>query len=168
MVGMPLRSEGVPTQDRFDVRRAPVGRKRTSDAISIHASDFWAEWHLMELGPATVLPLPFPPTSYRRSPKVVSQPDSELCRLSLAAERRHNPRVCPADRRVHLPRRARRRHLEAVRTTALDDFLHGYKCLRCHMALGGRLPISRVNNADGQNIWRLSAVRDGTCPYASR
>ncbi|MFJ1732079.1 IS481 family transposase, partial [Streptomyces sp. NPDC088254] len=33
---------------------------------------------------------------------------------------------------------------------ALDDFLHGYNYHRCHTALGGQPPISRVNNAAGQ------------------
>jgi Transposase./Integrase core domain. len=36
------------------------------------------------------------------------------------------------------------------RTAALDDFLHGYNYHRCHTALGGQPPISRVNNAAGQ------------------
>ncbi len=36
------------------------------------------------------------------------------------------------------------------RTTALADFLHTYNHLRCHTALGGQQPISRVNNAAGQ------------------
>ncbi|CAM5307246.1 Integrase catalytic domain-containing protein OS=Streptomyces aurantiogriseus OX=66870 GN=GCM10010251_50540 PE=4 SV=1 [Streptomyces aurantiogriseus] len=36
------------------------------------------------------------------------------------------------------------------RTGALADFLHTYNHHRCHTALGGRLPISRVDNAAGQ------------------
>ncbi|MGX1579968.1 IS481 family transposase, partial [Streptomyces koyangensis] len=36
------------------------------------------------------------------------------------------------------------------RTTALADFLHTYNHHRCHTALGGQPPISRVNNAPGQ------------------
>ncbi|WP_037885392.1 IS481 family transposase [Streptomyces viridochromogenes] len=36
------------------------------------------------------------------------------------------------------------------RTTALTDFLHTYNHHRCHTALGGKPPISRVNNATGQ------------------
>ncbi|AKJ08586.1 transposase [Streptomyces incarnatus] len=36
------------------------------------------------------------------------------------------------------------------RTTALTDFLHTYNHHRCHTALGGHPPISRVNNASGQ------------------
>ncbi|WP_248495981.1 IS481 family transposase [Streptomyces sp. PLM4] len=36
------------------------------------------------------------------------------------------------------------------RTTALSDFLHTYNHHRCHTALGGQPPISRVNNAAGQ------------------
>ncbi len=36
------------------------------------------------------------------------------------------------------------------RTEALSDFLHTYNHHRCHTALGGQPPISRVNNAPGQ------------------
>ncbi|MEV8321531.1 IS481 family transposase, partial [Streptomyces sp. NPDC059900] len=36
------------------------------------------------------------------------------------------------------------------RTAALADFLHTYNYHRCHTALGGHPPISRVNNAAGQ------------------
>ncbi|MFG2030501.1 IS481 family transposase [Streptomyces sp. NPDC048825] len=36
------------------------------------------------------------------------------------------------------------------RTDALPDFLHTYNHHRCHTALGGQPPISRVNNAAGQ------------------
>ena len=36
------------------------------------------------------------------------------------------------------------------RTDALADFLHNYNHHRCHTALGGHPPISRVNNASGQ------------------
>jgi len=36
------------------------------------------------------------------------------------------------------------------RTAALDAFLHAYNYHRCHTALGGRPPISHVNNAAGQ------------------
>lgn len=36
------------------------------------------------------------------------------------------------------------------RTEALTDFLHTYNHHRCHTALGGHPPISRVNNAAGQ------------------
>jgi transposase InsO family protein len=35
------------------------------------------------------------------------------------------------------------------RTAALDDWLHLYDHHRAHTALGGRPPISRVNNAPG-------------------
>ncbi|MFJ9908823.1 IS481 family transposase [Streptomyces sp. NPDC101152] len=38
------------------------------------------------------------------------------------------------------------------RTAALADFLHAYNHHRCHTALGGHPPISRVNNASGQYI----------------
>ncbi|MER6902715.1 integrase core domain-containing protein, partial [Streptomyces flaveolus] len=38
------------------------------------------------------------------------------------------------------------------RTTALADFLHIYNHHRCHTALGGHPPISRVNNPAGQYI----------------
>jgi hypothetical protein len=36
------------------------------------------------------------------------------------------------------------------RTEALADFLHTYNHHRCHTALGGQPPISRVNNAAAQ------------------
>jgi transposase InsO family protein len=36
------------------------------------------------------------------------------------------------------------------RTAALDAFLHSYNYHRCHTALGGQPPVSRVNNASGQ------------------
>ncbi|MFF5029409.1 integrase core domain-containing protein, partial [Streptomyces collinus] len=36
------------------------------------------------------------------------------------------------------------------RTAALADFLHTYNHHRCHAALGGQPPISRVNNPAGQ------------------
>jgi len=39
---------------------------------------------------------------------------------------------------------------DAVRTAALDTFLHSYNHHRCHTALGGKPPISRVNNPTGQ------------------
>jgi transposase InsO family protein len=35
------------------------------------------------------------------------------------------------------------------RADALDDWLHLYNHHRAHTALGGRSPISRVNNAAG-------------------
>ncbi|MEU1184413.1 IS481 family transposase [Streptomyces sp. NPDC005820] len=38
----------------------------------------------------------------------------------------------------------------AERTTALADFLHTYNHHRCHTALGGHPPITRVNNPAGQ------------------
>ncbi|MEU2896369.1 IS481 family transposase [Streptomyces sp. NPDC001273] len=38
----------------------------------------------------------------------------------------------------------------AERTAALADFLHSYNYHRCHTALGGKPPISRVNNLAGQ------------------
>ncbi|MFI0213388.1 IS481 family transposase, partial [Streptomyces lydicus] len=36
------------------------------------------------------------------------------------------------------------------RTAALDTFLHNYNHHRCHTSLGGKPPISRVNNPAGQ------------------
>lgn len=38
----------------------------------------------------------------------------------------------------------------AQRTAALADFLHSYNHHRCHTAIAGQPPISRVNNASGQ------------------
>lgn len=40
----------------------------------------------------------------------------------------------------------------AERTEALADFLHTYNYHRCHTALDGQPPISRVNNPAGQYI----------------
>jgi len=40
----------------------------------------------------------------------------------------------------------------AERTKALADFLHTYNYHRCHTALGGQPPISRVSNPPGQYI----------------
>ncbi|GFE19340.1 hypothetical protein Sgleb_73870 [Streptomyces glebosus] len=37
------------------------------------------------------------------------------------------------------------------RTAALDTFLHTYNHHRCHTALAGQPPITRVNNPAGQN-----------------
>ena len=42
------------------------------------------------------------------------------------------------------------------RTAALADFLHTYNHHRCHTALGGHPPMSRVNNAAGQFSWSVS------------
>ncbi len=42
------------------------------------------------------------------------------------------------------------------RTAALADFLHTYNHHRCHTALGGQPPITRVNNPAGQYTWSLS------------
>jgi transposase InsO family protein len=38
---------------------------------------------------------------------------------------------------------------ESARTAALDRWLHTYNHHRCHTALGGKAPISRVNNVSG-------------------
>lgn len=38
----------------------------------------------------------------------------------------------------------------AERTAALTDFLHTYNHHRCHTALDGQPPITRVNNPPGQ------------------
>ena len=40
----------------------------------------------------------------------------------------------------------------AQRTAAPADVLHNYNHHRCHTALGGKPPISRVNNAPGQYV----------------
>ncbi|MDT0447471.1 IS481 family transposase, partial [Streptomyces sp. DSM 41886] len=36
------------------------------------------------------------------------------------------------------------------RTAALNDYLHTYNYHRCHTALEGQPPITRVNNVAGQ------------------
>ncbi|MEV7440695.1 IS481 family transposase [Streptomyces sp. NPDC091204] len=41
-------------------------------------------------------------------------------------------------------------HSNDERTAALADFLHTYNHHRCHTALGGHPPITRINNAAGQ------------------
>jgi AraC-like DNA-binding protein len=73
----------VPAEDRFDVWREVISRTRPSEAVSAHASDFWAECRLVELGPVTVLPLSSLPASYRRTSKMVRQSDPEIYHLSL-------------------------------------------------------------------------------------
>ena len=83
MIGTVFRSEDVPARDRFEQWRELIGRTRTSDVISAHAPDFWAEIRLMELGPVTVWPSSFLPTRYRRTPKMVRQSDPELFHLTL-------------------------------------------------------------------------------------
>ncbi|KOG31369.1 AraC family transcriptional regulator [Streptomyces resistomycificus] len=83
MIGTVFRSEDVPAEDRFDYWRELVGRTRSSDFISDHAADFWAECRLMELGPVTVWPSSFLPTRYLRNPKMVRQSDPELYHLTL-------------------------------------------------------------------------------------
>jgi transposase InsO family protein len=42
---------------------------------------------------------------------------------------------------------------DAARTRALARWLHSYNHHRCHTALGGEPPISRVNNVSGQYSW---------------
>jgi len=83
MIGTVFRSDDVPAEDRFDYWRELIGRTRSSDIISAHAADFWAEHRLMELGPVTVWPSSFLPTRYHRSPRMVRQSDPELYHLTL-------------------------------------------------------------------------------------
>ncbi|MFF4658811.1 AraC family transcriptional regulator [Streptomyces sp. NPDC001381] len=83
MIGTVFRSDDVPAADRFDHWRELVGLTRSSDFISAHAADFWAECRRMELGPVTVWPSSSLPTRYRRSPKMVRQSDPELFHLTL-------------------------------------------------------------------------------------
>ncbi|MFD9396048.1 helix-turn-helix domain-containing protein [Streptomyces sp. NPDC060000] len=83
MIGTVFRSEDVPAEDRFDFWREALGRTRSSDMVSAHADDFWAELRLMELGPVTVLPLSFLPTRFWRSPKMARASDPEVYHLSL-------------------------------------------------------------------------------------
>ncbi|GAA1095152.1 hypothetical protein HDA36_002884 [Nocardiopsis composta] len=50
----------------------------------------------------------------------------------------------------------------AERARALEEFLHAYDHHRCHPALAGRAPISRVNNAPGH----YGQIVDGGLPPA--
>lgn len=50
------------------------------------------------------------------------------------------------------------------RTEALADFLHTYNHHRCHTALGGNPPISRVNNAAGQYTCTSTTCRSTPWP----
>ncbi|MEU1027755.1 helix-turn-helix domain-containing protein [Streptomyces mirabilis] len=86
MIGTVFRSEDVPAEDRFEYWRELVGRTRSSDLISAHTADYWAEYRLMELGPVTVWPSSFLPTRYRRSGKMVRRSDPELYHLTLLLE----------------------------------------------------------------------------------
>ena len=43
-------------------------------------------------------------------------------------------------------------HSEAERSAALGPWLHRYNYHRCHTAIGGHPPISRVNNVPGHYI----------------
>lgn len=83
MIGTVFRSEDVPAGDRFDYWRELIGRTRSSEVISAHSADFWAELRLMELGPVVVWPASFLPTRYRRNQRMVRQSDPELYHLTL-------------------------------------------------------------------------------------
>ncbi|MCX4767951.1 helix-turn-helix domain-containing protein [Streptomyces sp. NBC_01275] len=83
MIGTVFRSEDVPAEDRFDVWREQIDPTRPSDATSIHAPDFWATAHLMEMGPVAVMSVSALPTNYRRSPKMIRQSDPERYHLTL-------------------------------------------------------------------------------------
>ncbi|WP_063794187.1 helix-turn-helix domain-containing protein [Streptomyces graminilatus] len=78
-----FRTEDVPREDRFDYWRDLIRLTRTSDIISAHSADFWAEHRLMELGPVVVWPSAFLPTRYRRTAKMVRQSDPEMYHLTL-------------------------------------------------------------------------------------
>ncbi|MFE2316800.1 AraC family transcriptional regulator [Streptomyces sp. NPDC059441] len=86
MIGTVFRTEDVPAEDRFDYWRELVVRTRSSDLISAHTADYWAEYRLMELGPVTVWPSSFLPTRYRRSGKMVRRSDPESYHLTLLLE----------------------------------------------------------------------------------
>ncbi|MFI1361037.1 AraC family transcriptional regulator [Streptomyces sp. NPDC020898] len=86
MIGTVFRSEDVPAGDRFEYWRELVGRTRSSEIISDHAADFWAEQRLMELGPLIVSQMSFRPTRYRRTPRMVRQDDPELFHLTLLTD----------------------------------------------------------------------------------
>ncbi|MDX2862201.1 AraC-like ligand-binding domain-containing protein, partial [Streptomyces scabiei] len=83
VMGTVFRSEDVSVEDRFDVWRERIDPTRPSDATSIHASDFWATAHLMEMGPVAVMSMSALPANYRRSSKMIRQSDPERYHLSL-------------------------------------------------------------------------------------
>ncbi|MFE2296982.1 helix-turn-helix domain-containing protein [Streptomyces sp. NPDC059445] len=89
MIGTVIRSEDVPTEDRFDHWRELVHRTRSPhDLSSVHATDFRAEYRLMEMGSVNVWPTAFLPARFRRSPRQVRQSDPETYHLTLLLEGR--------------------------------------------------------------------------------
>ncbi|GAA2425372.1 AraC family transcriptional regulator [Streptomyces glaucus] len=83
MIGTTFRSENVPAGVRFDAWRELLDRSRSSESSSDHATDFWAECRLMELGPVTVLPLSCAPTRYWRDAQMIRRSAPERFHLSL-------------------------------------------------------------------------------------
>ncbi|BAC68452.1 hypothetical protein Save01_09142 [Streptomyces avermitilis] len=83
MIGSVFRTADVPADNRFDYWWELIGRTRSSEIISAHAADFWAEYRLMELGPVAVWSASFLPSRYRRSPRMVRQSDPETYHLTL-------------------------------------------------------------------------------------
>ncbi|MFD9438825.1 AraC family transcriptional regulator [Streptomyces sp. NPDC060006] len=84
MIGTVFRSDDVPVEDRFDywcqlVHQAVAPSHITSD----YAADFWAEQHMMKLGPVMVWPVSVLPTRFRRTEKLVRQSDPDMYHLSL-------------------------------------------------------------------------------------
>jgi AraC-like DNA-binding protein len=83
MIGVRFRSEDVPAEERFDHWRELLDRTRSSEVISTHTADFWAEGRLVELGPVTVVPISCVPSRYRRSARMVRRSDPERYHLTL-------------------------------------------------------------------------------------
>ncbi|MGW7048788.1 helix-turn-helix domain-containing protein [Streptomyces avermitilis] len=83
MIGTMFRSRDVPAVERFEHWRELLDRNRSSEIISAHAADFWAECRVIELGSVTVVPMSCVSARYRRSARMVRQSDPEQYRLSL-------------------------------------------------------------------------------------
>ena len=84
MIGITYRTDDVPVADRFDYWRQLMERTiAPSDMSSEHATDFWAEQRLLELGPVRVWPVRVLPTRYLRNARMVRRSDPEEYHLSL-------------------------------------------------------------------------------------
>ncbi|MFI1027055.1 helix-turn-helix domain-containing protein [Streptomyces sp. NPDC020951] len=84
MLGTVFRTDDVPAEGRLDLWRDLLTTTRSpSEITSPHAADFWAEYHLMELGPVTVWPTSYQPSRFRRNQRLVRRSDPERYHLTL-------------------------------------------------------------------------------------
>ncbi|MGW2047024.1 AraC family transcriptional regulator [Streptomyces sp. NPDC001858] len=84
MLGTVFRTDDVPVEGRLDLWRDLLTTTRSpSEITSPHAADFWAEYHLMELGPVTVWPTSYQPSRFRRNQRLVRRSDPERYHLTL-------------------------------------------------------------------------------------